>query len=741
MSMGSMSMGDGIPPLFTIQKAYWGVVGVAIGIAAAVNLVNYCLYWQRYVSFLPISASLTCPRLRALRNGDPTPAKPKAFLFRANATFIAICREYASFSLPSVRIGNRRIRMPTLGATTLIAANAITLIVLCFYKFHPSDRWQWEDIGYRTGFVSVCQLPLLFLLAGKNNIIGLLTGMSYEKLNWIHRWCARCLLLTTTIHFGYWLADWQPYHYFPKRLKIDPITRHGLGSWCILLWIVFSSFAPLRRLSYEFFVIQHVVSFAFFIGFVYLHVPAENHKWIWICVGLFFFDRVLRAANILYTNLSFFHPKQRKSGRMSGLWACKAEFTPLPHNTTRISIPNPPLKWVPGQHVFLSCHSVVPLQSHPFTIASIPQDGKIEFLVKAERGGTLRFLRHADKHHSPLPPSNDDGTTRGSRSVAIEGAYGHIRPLRQFDSVVFLAGSTGSTFTVPLMRDLVSQWTSLSRSEGSSASPLDTVTRHIRFIWVVKSRHQLGWFSSQLSEAAESAIQLRKDGHKVELEMSIYVTCDPEFTSDHQSTLTASSASSSIEAHGAVEEYSETYPSATDEKAGLYSKHSQADKFSVHEVESVADSNLDNAAGCGPGEGSCCCTATIEDEDAISSAGSKKVCNCGAAGSRRSPQPAPAPISTTSNPFRSTDDSSSASTQKPDAVHPAISVFAGRPQPRNIIRRSLEQALGESAVVACGPNGLIDDVRAAVVGLSDERAVHKGTGAQGIYLHAEQFAY
>ncbi len=74
-------------------------------------------------------------------------------------------------------------------------------------------------------------------------------------------------------------------------------------------------------------------------------------------------------------------------------------------------------------------------------------------------------------------------------------------------------------------------------------------------------------------------------------------------------------------------------------------------------------------------------------------------------------------------------------------LHPSITIFTGRPNARAIIRKTLEQALGEAAVVVCGPRGLVDDVRSGVVRLSDERAVHKGTGAQGIYLHTESFGY
>jgi hypothetical protein len=44
-------------------------------------------------------------------------------------------------------------------------------------------------------------------------------------------------------------------------------------------------------------------------------------------------------------------------------------------------------------------------------------------------------------------------------------------------------------------------------------------------------------------------------------------------------------------------------------------------------------------------------------------------------------------------------------------------------------------------VVVCGPQGLVSDVKGDVVGLSDERGVHKGTGAQGVYLHTESFGW
>ncbi|KAF2689319.1 hypothetical protein K458DRAFT_383975 [Lentithecium fluviatile CBS 122367] len=708
MAMGSMSMGE-LPPLIEFPKYYWAVVGTAIGVATSVNVFNHLLYRQR---------------LSAARAGRTQPAKPKSWFFVCVATMFAFMREASNFSV-RIPIKDRILRLPTVGRATLVLANVVLLVVLCLYGFDLSDRWMRETIGYRTGFVTIGQLPLIFLLAGKNNLIGCLTGISYERLNWLHRWCARCMLLTATIHMGYFFADWAPYDYIGTQLKTNTLVWKGVVAWAMLVWIVFSSMTPVRGWCYELFVLQHLVSFAVMVGFIYIHTPTEVHNYIWVPVALFWFDRVVRILRVLYANISVFHPKQRRDGQMSGFWACKAEFTPLPHDTTRIVIKNPPVSWTAGQHVFLSCHSIVPLQSHPFTIASIPEDGKMEFLVKAETGGTRRFFRHAEKTHGV--PTSDHSC---AKTVAIEGPYGCLRPLRQFDSIVLLAGSTGATFTVPLLQDIVQGWNEMaspSRNTSLFKPHIGAVTRHVRFVWIVKSRGQLGWFSEQLSSVYSGFTSLQEKLKDIKLELTVYVTCDESFTEEHKtlmSTLTAPNLDLAPKRpqepqHGEVEIRSRV--SSLDEKEKL-----RKIKEDIKEVRASSPSPKDEALVCGP-DGSCCCKATVDEASAD---GIQPNCCCGPSGARQS-----------SARSRSRVSSTPSSTQTKPLLHPSILVYSGRPNPKDIIRRSLEQALGESAVVVCGPQGLVADVKQDVCSLSDERAVHKGTGAQGIYLHTESFGY
>lgn len=517
----------------------------------------------------------------------------------------------------------------------------------------------------RAGWMTVTQVPLVFLLAGKRNLIGYATGTSYERLNWIHRWVARCMFVTATVHLGYFLRTWDQYDYIERKLEIDLISRRGLGAWCILLWIVLSSFAPIRGLRYEFFVVQHIVSATGFVVMIMLHTPVKAHQYIWTPVAIFFLDRLVRLALVLYNNLGIFH------GTPHQALACKATFYPLPDRATKVSIANPPFKWSPGQHAFLSCHSIIPLQSHPFTITSLPSDSSLEFIVRAHEGATRRLFSHASE---ALPPISD-----ASKTVIIDGPYGCMREMEQFDTVVLLAGGTGASFITPLLRDLVRR----------KKERLPTVTRKARLVWVVKGRGQIGWFARELGEAVSSVAGMEE----FVLEASIYVTCNDSLTTDQ-----------GIETVDREKQKQEQLGDSKDQGT------------LVSETE-LCSGDV------------CCCQETLEDEDAIAEAGAKSLpkVECCCCGPKKESQKA---LNRTS-----TATSVAVTLSLPSDVY----IIAGRPAIRTLIRKELEKAYGEAAVVVCGPPGLIDATRMAVVSLSDERAVHKGTGAQGIYLHTEAF--
>lgn len=662
-----MVMAQGVPGLFYMQQIFWAFIGTALGVAILINVFNIILFHQR----MAVSRTVS------------TPAKPKSLIFKAQATITAVLREYSYCSTP-LKIWKWTFYLPPVGPVTMMVGYIVLITVCCLYRLNPKDFLEWEDIGYRSGFIAICQLPLIVLLSGKRNIIGFFTGLGYERLNWLHRWTARSLLFTVLIHFGFWMTEWAKFDYISTKLKEDVLTQRGIAAGSILLWLVMSSVLPLRALSYEFFIVQHIISYLGFLVALYFHVPEENRQWIWMPLAFWACDRLVRAVFLVYNNLSILHKNS------TGVLACRATFEPLDESHTRITIANPPVHWKAGQHVFISCHSLAPLTSHPFTIASLPEDEKMEFIVRAKKGATRRFFKYAEKVYPSLPSSSSQKNGRG---VLIDGPYARIRPLRQFDSVLFIAGSTGATFTVPLMRDIAQQWNSrgnASTSKFSLEPAPGAVTRHVKFIWCLKRQVSVGWFSSQLDRVVADVEALRNEGHDIAVEISIYVTCDETLTSERSSL-----SEDRRDARGEVTLLSR---SSTPDEKGISEK--------ITKVSSRPASIQE-----------CCCTKVVEEGEVTSP------CCCGSKAQRIS-------------------SASSMSLQKSNRpVDSRIQIISGRPNVSNIIRKTAELALGEMAVVVCGPPGLVQCTRNCVVAISDERAVHKGTGAQGIYVHAEAFGY
>ncbi|ETN40008.1 uncharacterized protein HMPREF1541_04283 [Cyphellophora europaea CBS 101466] len=684
--MGGMNM----PSYTDIQHYFWIFTGSIIAFAMLINILNFLLFRQRLSSLS---------------------ARPISILATSYAVVTAITRELSQVSLPVYHFKQFKLRTPPLGPTFLVLAWLAAILSFSFYGYDTFDQRQWEDIAYRVGSLAVAELPLIFLLAGKQNLIGYAIGSSYERLNWLHRWVSRVFWVTVTIHMSFWFRSWARYNYIVRKLQIDRLTQTGFACWVILTAILLTSFLPVRKLSHEVFYALHVVLFAGLMGAIYLHL--ENSRvYFWVSVAIFFIDRVLRLCVTAWANIPLLH------GR-SQVWANNATLTPLPGNVTRLTIENPVISWSPGQHMFVSCHSLVPLQAHPFTAASLPSDGKLEFLVQAQKGGTRRLHRWAAKTHL-LPNARPVADVpQQTKFIGLEGPYGAHRPLHQFSSVLLFAGSTGATFTMPLMRDIVRRWV---HNEA-------TVTRHIKFVWVIKAQNRLCWFQDVLERALQDVVELRaNDGREVELEVSVYVTCDEELEAMRSSESGINGNTARVCApreHGEAE----IAPFATapvTEDTGLLGQKANKPSPAVQEVTD------DEKKGCGP-DGGCCCKQAVS-EDGIESA----ACTCCN------------PVDSSSSSSSSSPPSYSEKAQQPPHPHShsppmsnasLIKLHTGRPRIRPLMRALLEDAEGESAVLACGPQGLQDDVRRSAVALSDERAIHKGTGAQGLYLHLEGFGY
>jgi hypothetical protein len=99
-----------------------------------------------------------------------------------------------------------------------------------FYNNNVEGAQHYEAISLRATLLSMAQLPLVVLLAGKNNLIGYATGVSYERLNVLHRWVARTVLLTSTIHGFAQIYGWSRYGLVTIESQTDSCWPRGTNT-------------------------------------------------------------------------------------------------------------------------------------------------------------------------------------------------------------------------------------------------------------------------------------------------------------------------------------------------------------------------------------------------------------------------------------------------------------------------------------------------------------------------------
>lgn len=622
-------------------RYFWYGVVVVIGLATILNLFQY--------------TTLKIRQRQAIK-GQRDPARPKNVFMRGLATMTAIGRE--SSYLQNTPVSHPyTFKVPPMGTNIVILAWLGFVLALEFVNNNVQGAQLKQARSVRAAWLAIAQLPLLVLLVGKNNLIGLATGVSYERLNVFHRWSARIMLLLATLHFGFEADGWSDFPgIFELEWTTDSCIPTGLATYVLLIWLNISTFAPIRNLCYEFFVVQHIISFFGFIIAIMWHLPSTalySRVYIYIPIALYLVDRLIRTAWYAYTNYKL----------------SRATLTAV-DGATRIRLNNPRIKkWSPGAHILISFPKLGFGQNHPATIASTPEShgGDIVLILKSQKGFTKTLLARASESTTGLIASEETKADASNHSAAaqtfsalVDGPYGGKHAdFAAFDSVCLIAGSTGITFILPILLDIA------YRAEKTRGK---LPVRRIHIIWCVKELSHSKWVHGELATAFQ---KLRAWG--IESEMSFFITCADQYTTSGD----------------------------------------------ANECPCDCDKSL----------GPCCCI-NPEDIEREKEIVGPLMGNEGIIQRNEKGKKAELDVSTVS--LSSEDTPSPAGTR---AV-----VYSGRPRSMEIIERLLNDARGETGIAVCGPLGMSSTVRNAVVSLSDRRAVHKGTGAQGIYLHVEGFA-
>ena len=408
---------------------------------------------------------------------------------------------------------SRWMRSRSWGSLLIIASFSIATIAWCFSVhpyYRPNREWGSPPLAVRSGMIAQGMLPFLFALSMKVNPISILTHISHEKLQVYHQWMARLFVFFGVVHTIPFL--WQPDHDdAPETLRDYWFGHDYLTYWtgtvclAILFWMLFSSTGWARNRSYEFFVIQHIISTLVFVVLYFYHCgdALDSWLWLWACIGIWALSTLLKWSRSLATSNFFVGFRATVEAELVHDSNSEVE----PERIVRLAL-RTPIKWKAGQHVFIRFPTVAPLQSHPFTIASLPAsqpavESMMVLVARCHSGVTRRLFEtvqskgerptvspaHADEKGS-IASSFRTGAI--SLPVVIDGPYGEQDSVWRYQSALLIAGGIGITRVLASIMDVC-----------AVPAGKDIKLRHLKLVWTVRRDGLLNWFEDQLDTAFE----------------------------------------------------------------------------------------------------------------------------------------------------------------------------------------------------------------------------------------------
>lgn len=250
-------------------------------------------------------------------------------------------------------------------------------------------------------------------------------------------------------------------HTLAKLLKFSNLC--GIIAFVLMLLIGITSIAIARRKAYEYFYLFHWVFTAAVLVFSWLH-DKDNIPFIKASAGIIGGDLLLRVLRV-WTS----------SPWLRGYFDAQLEV--IDADWTIVTIPRPKCglmsNWTPGTHAFLNIPSMGLHQKHPFTIASIPEDGHIRFIVKKQRGFT-RSLHQAQST---------------SMKCLVDGPYGSLQVTRfaKYPDVLLIGAGVGIAFVLPILKSLLVRPSTVQSLtfvwSTNSVTAYDYVHRELRAIY------------------------------------------------------------------------------------------------------------------------------------------------------------------------------------------------------------------------------------------------------------------
>ncbi|EED79026.1 hypothetical iron reductase [Postia placenta Mad-698-R] len=465
------------------QRTFSTVWATAAGVAILVSLPSVILALRSgrlFRGFFGVSERIGGARYKPVASPETSPVQGR----RRISAIVEMLASLSWWSLPAIEL--------TLGQMLLIAGYLV-LLLICIIR-------DVSLITYpnRGGFMALAQFPVVFLFATKNSIMSLLLGPGngYERLNYIHRWAGRGMLIGALIHGSLWIRNHLVYNI---PIIGQQKETSGVAALGVLCGLFLTSLRPVRRYLYQAFFVTHILGYvAFFVTICY-HTPYAP-PWIFPPLAFYGLDILLRMFRYRVKD---------------------ATLVPVDSNMTLIHVHDCHEGWQTGQHVRLRVFfSGRIFESHPLTIVNAPSStssvssGSLILAARVKGDWTRALNDYALRERASLK-GNEKGAPDGVPvHVMLDGPYGGCSvDLGRYESAMLLAGGSGASFTLSLLDDIVTRCVKLGRPGGEK-------TTRIEFVWCVRSYGCIEWYAPILMDLAHTVANTSLDLH-----ISIFVTC------------------------------------------------------------------------------------------------------------------------------------------------------------------------------------------------------------------------
>ncbi|KAJ4305051.1 hypothetical protein N0V90_000581 [Kalmusia sp. IMI 367209] len=384
-----------------------------------------------------------------------------------------------------------------------LPTNAVSLFVLAyvalniFYNFYGTTYEVQYIFSFadRCGLIFSANLPLLYLLAAKNQPLKSLTGYSYESLNVFHRRVGELMCFEAFLHFAGMFAVWygvlRRLGFTLARFVLNRLVLLGLLAFISYAVIYFTSLGSFRQRMYEVFLALHIFFQIAGLIFLWFHYHTSR-PCVYASLAIFVTDRLvfrlwLKASTHTATLAIL---EDNETVRIDANWDTSSRTSVLRPKGMKHG-------WKPNDHVFLTIPALSrkhAVQVHPFTIFSAAPVVKIDeqaahawfsLLIRAQgkegdAGFTRSLLAYARSH------------TRAN--IRLDGPYGSSHALDMLsaaDTAVVVAGGSGIAVAYPLLYALLDPTPASADLEGGRAG--SRTARKVKLLWITHEASHRAW--------------------------------------------------------------------------------------------------------------------------------------------------------------------------------------------------------------------------------------------------------